>query len=366
MKYRPLWFLPVVLIGLLLIGCTGSAPARGWSGVAVSDNSLFVGSTRGNVVAVNASDFSRLWSVKLETQAQGGGGFGCAPAAANVPVYGTPAVSGDFVYVAGYDGKIFVISASTRLSESRYLDPNNRQPIVGGPVVDSGRVFIGSADGKVYCLDAASRENIWTFVTGDKIWATPAVSDNTVYIGSMDSKFYALNAADGTGKWRFDGATGAIVSTALVQDGAVYFGSFDRNLYALNAATGELVWQYRAGNWFWAKPVVHQGVVYAPNLDGKVYALDAGTGSKVAEFDMGSGISSSPVVVNSSVIVATEAGAVYSIDTVNRQHRQLTAFEEKVNAPLAASGDTVYVHTVKDNLYAINAQSGAVRALQLS
>ena len=127
-----------------------------------------------------------------------GGGFGCAPATVPVAIYGNPAVAGDLVYVGGYNGKIYAISASTRLSKDTYLDESNPQPIIGGPVVAGDRVYLGGSDGKVYALNAASLDKEWEFKTGGKIWSTPVIQGDTLYIGSFDKKLYALNASDGS------------------------------------------------------------------------------------------------------------------------------------------------------------------------
>ena len=372
----------ILVVGLTFFGCAGiRASPEGGSGGTIADGTLFlcpsvkqvggVGCTaprlEGKLVAVNSSDGSRLWEVSLEASRPTGGGFGCAPATVPVAIYGNPAVAGDLVYVGGYNGKIYAISASTRLSKDVYLDESNPQPIVGGPVVAGDKVYLGSSDGMVYALDAVSLDMVWEkpFETGGKIWSTPAIDGDTLYIGSFDKKLYALNAGDGSKKWEFR-TEGAIISTPLVYDNTVYIGSFDRYFYAVDATTGSKKWRtdFAAGSWFWAKPVAYNNVIYAACLDHKVYALDAKTGDKINEFDLGSPISSSPVLVDSSIIVASEAGKVYSIDTINHQKTELADLKEKVYAPLAGclictSGGVVFIYTGGQNLYALNATSGA-------
>jgi outer membrane protein assembly factor BamB len=380
----------LLLAGLALFGCTGvrSSP-EGGSGGVVADGTLFLcpgikgggggfGCTppllEGKLVAVNISDGNRLWEVALEASGSSGGGFGCAPSAIPVAIYGNPAVAGDLVYIAGYNGRIYAISASTRLSQDKYVNETNPQPIIGGPVVVEDRVYLASADGMVYALNAASLEKEWEFPTGGKLWSTPAIEGDTLYIGSFDKKLYALNTGDGTQKWAFE-TEGAIISTPLVYDNTVYIGSFDRYLYAVDATTGKRIWRFPAtdedenkpGSWFWAKAVVYEGTVYAPCLDGKVYILNAGTGSEVVDaVDLGSPISSSPVLVGSSVIIASEEGKIFALDTSNNQLKLLADLGEAIYAPLCAAGEgscpcswVVYVYTGSQNLYALDAESGA-------
>lgn len=363
----------LLLVGLTVLGCVQKSSPEGGSGGVVADNTLFLCPSvkaaggygcaspqlEGKLVAVNTSDGNRLWEVSLEASRATSGGYGCAPQATPVAIYGNPAVAGDLVYVAGYNGRIYAISASTRLSQDRYVNETDPQPIIGGLVVVGDRVYLGSADGRVYALNSASLEKEWEFKTGGKIWSTPAIEGDMLYIGSFDKKLYALNVSDGTEKWAFE-TEGAIISTPLVYDGTVCFGSFDRHLYCLDASDGSLKWKFIADSWFWAKPVIYDDTVYAPCLDGKVYILNAETGSEVVgAIDLGSPVSSSPVLVGNEIIVASEEGKVFAVDASSNQLRLLTEVGEMVNAPLCASDGVVYVYTGSQNLYALNVESGA-------
>ncbi len=367
----------LVLAGGTAFGCAqlGAQP-RGWSGGVIADGTLFFGSMKGQVVALNASDSGRLWEVTLEPS-KSTGGFGCAPASTAVAIYGTPAVAGDLVYIGDYNGKIYAINSSS--GALRWVYPRddsfkdkkkNVIPIVGGLATDLEKVYFGISDGTVYALDAATGDLKWEFQTGDKVWSTPVIEGETLYIGSFDKKLYALNITNGRQKWEPFETGGAIVSAPLVYNNTIYFGSFDRYIYAVNTADGSLKWKSKieAGNWFWARPVAFNNIVYAASLDGKVYALDAETGDKVAEFDLGSPVSSSPVLVDGSVIVATEEGKVYSIDTGSNQERQLADIKElagedlAIYSPLSAGDGIVYIHAQTEKhgslLYALNAQTG--------
>jgi outer membrane protein assembly factor BamB len=371
----------LVLVGLSLFGCGVSSSPQGGSGGVIADNTIFLcpsikatggfGCTppvvEGKLVAVNTADGSRLWEASLQAS-RAVGGYGCAPSTVPVAIYGSPAVAGDLVYIAGYNGKIYEINTSSRLSQDKDVNEANPQPIIGGPVVAGDRVYLGSADGGVYALNAASLEKEWEFQTGGKIWSTPAVEGDTLYIGSFDKKFYAIDAITGKPKWEKPFETyGAIISTPLVYDDTVYFGSFDRHFYAVNASDGSLKWKFEGGSWFWAKAIAYNNVIYAPCLDGKVYILNAETGSEVADaVDLGSPISSSPVLAASLVIIASEAGKVYALDTTSNQKSLLADLREAVYAPLSAAGEgscacnwAVYVYTGSQNLYALSPESGA-------
>ncbi|MBI3040177.1 MAG: PQQ-like beta-propeller repeat protein [Chloroflexi bacterium] len=366
---KPLLLLVILLAGLVLASCragTGTIP-RGWSGGIIDNGILYIGSMAGELVAANITDGSRLWAVPLETPPASGGGFSCAPPATAVAIYSSPAIAGDLVYVGGYNGKIYAFASGKDKWQWEYPRRAVLDPIVGGLVVTEDSVYFGSSNGKVYALEADGLFEKWDnpFETGGKIWSTPAISEDTLYIGSFDKKLYALNTTDGRQKWQF-ATEGAIVATPVVDNSTVYIGSFDRYLYALDANDGHLKWKSLAENWFWAKPIIHNDTIYAANLDGKVYILDAETGTKLVEpFDLGSPLSSSPVLVGNSIIVATGEGAVYALDTGSNRQRLLVNLEEKVFAPLIANQGKVYLHTTRDSLYEIDAQSGAVREINI-
>lgn len=371
----------VLLGGLTAYGCVGirSTP-EGGSGGTIADGTLYLTTpavassgfgcsappVTSKLIALDISDGSRLWEVSLETS-RSAAGFSCAPSSAGLAVYGNPAVDGDLVYIGGYNGKVYAISSSTRLSKEKYLDENDSHPIIGGAVISEGKLYIGSSNGKVYALGTTSLDNEWDspFETGDKIWSSPAIDEETLYIGSFDKKLYALNAADGSKRWEFK-TEGAIVSTPLIYNDTVYIGSFDRYFYAIDATDGHLRWKRMATNWFWAKAIAHNNIIYAPCLDGKVYVLDAENGREVVDaIDLGSPVSSSPVLVDDLLIIASEEGKLYSLDTITNQIKQLADLAARVYAPLSANGWMVFVHTEKNTLHAVDIQTGAEREFNI-
>lgn len=377
MKSRTKWrtagavVIVVVLIGIVLAvsGCTRVVPV-GWSGGAVANGVLFVGSTEGRLVKYQIEDQGRDWSDPLKISGQAGL-FGCAPAtsgggcggaSSSVPIYGTPVISGEKVYIAGYNGKVYAYRIGDLGFLWDYPRDDYLDPIVGGLALSEGKIFFGTSGGAVYGLDAETGVELdsWQepYLTEDKIWGTPVVEDGVLYIGSFDKNLYAINAENGTEIWHFT-AEGAIIATPLVYGDTVYIGTFDRSLYALDKATGELKWQATGGNWFWAEPVVLDDIIYAPNLDGKVYALRPDTGAVVNEYEIGP-VASRPVIVGDSIVLATREGLVIKLDTATGGTLQLADFETEINGPIAAFENIVYVHAPGLTLQRINVADGSI------
>ncbi len=370
-----LTILLVIMSGLTVSGClTGRGnPSRGWSGVAIADDTLILGSMEGKLIALETPGGKSLWEVTFDIP-ESRGGFGCVPSGctpqySGVAIYGTPVVEGDLVYFGGYNGKIYSYRYGN--DEPRWIYPrqgNLDGPVVGGAIISQNKIYFGGADGKIYALSTAEGYKEWEFQTADKIWSTPAIADDTLFIGSFDKKLYAINVTDGKEKWNFE-TEGAIVATPVIYNNTVYFGSFDRHLYAVNATDGSLRWKssFVADRWFWAQPVVYNNTVYAGCLDGKVYILDAESGREiVTAIDLGSPISSSPVLVDSSIIIASESGEVWAIDTNSNDKRLLVNLEQKIYAPLCASDEMVYIHSQESEMiYALNART-AIKLWEVS
>jgi eukaryotic-like serine/threonine-protein kinase len=354
----------------MLIGCTSSVP-HGWSGVAVADNKLYIGSTNGKLVGLNATDRSRLFNdVTLASQSSTNF-LGCAVAPATTWIYGTPVIASDLemVFIAGYNGKIYGFSTSSNSNGvQKWVYPNgNTTPFVSGLALYKDKLYIGGNDGKIYALDAKTGTILWAnpFVTENKIWATPVAIDDTLYIGSYDKTLYAINLADGTEKWHFQ-TQGAIMNTTIVQNDIAYFGSFDRYFYAVDANTGTLVWKStkQAGNWFWANPVLSNNIVFAPNIDGNIYVFEISSGNIVNTINLDQPISSTPVIVGNKLIVASENGKsdgkLWAIDTNSYSSKLIIDLKKLVSAPLSVNQNVVYIHTRDNILYALNAETEVI------
>jgi outer membrane protein assembly factor BamB len=342
---------------------------------------LYVGSIEGRLMAINLSDESRQWAETLKTTAQTGflgcapsAGGGCGGGSSRVPIYGTPVVSDNLVYIAGYNGKIYAYRTDNLAQRWIYPREGNLPPVVGGMVLSQGKLYFGCSNGKVegkkvkgiiYALDADTGDKLASFETDDRVWGTPAVDGNTVYIGSIDKNLYALDTDTLKLKWKYT-TEGSIISTPLIYNGLVYFGSFDRNLYAVDASNGTLKWKFMGKNWFWARPEIINSTIYAGCLDGFVYALKADTGVKVTEFDLGKPVSSQPVVIDSSIFFANRKGTIFSINTTTNTLSTLVEIKNvEIHGPLTAYNGMIYFQTQKMELQRINAASGAVTIISL-
>jgi outer membrane protein assembly factor BamB len=303
------------------------------SSPAVVGDTVFIGSTDGNLYAVNRRAGTLKW--KFETKGR---------------VVSSPAVAQGMVYFASYDGNFYAVDAASgalkwqfatggeRRFAAKHLHgsepaaetmPDPWDCYLSSPVVTNGKAIFGSGDGAVYALAAATGAVVWKFQTGEVVHASPAVANGVVYIGSWDTFFYALDEATGKEKWRFKtgddfalhNQTG-IQSSAAVADGMVFFGARDSHLYALNAASGAKVWDFSTnGSWVIASPAVRGGHVFAGTSDtGLMFDIATKTGKLLATTDLkGWPLFSSPALSGGMLYVGSMRGDVHAIDLSTHQ-----------------------------------------------
>jgi eukaryotic-like serine/threonine-protein kinase len=389
-SYTKLIILVSVLLAsvVLLTSCVSGMTPVGWSGVTIKNGVVYTCSKEGRLVTYNPADGSRMWAEALKSTTSGsgscslGGGTssgagGCGGGTPAIAIYGTPALAGDLVYIAGYNGKIYAYNDASLQPRWVYPREGNLSPIVSSIVISGNLLYFGCTDKKLYALDVTTGDFKWEFLTDGEIWASPAVDNGMVFITSFDKKVYALDAVTGVKKWEFN-TSATNIATPVAFEGILYVGSLDRNLYALNENDGSVAWKYTADNWFWSKPVIYNGFVFAPCLDNKVYGFNVKTGEKKFEYNVEGQTSSWPIVADSRpivegqtsqptvadtrLIVATQNGKLWSLSTdpANTVDKQLNlgTIPEQVTAPLAsvrtAAGTIIYVNGPDNNLRLFN------------
>jgi eukaryotic-like serine/threonine-protein kinase len=297
------------------------------SSPAVVDGVVYVGSTDGNLYAVDAVSGAQKW--KFETKAW---------------EVSSPAVAAGVVYFLSYDGHLYSLDSATALVKWKFATSGEKhyaathlhylQPApetmpdpwdfyLSSPCVWNGAVYFGSSDGNVYSLDSGSGAPKWKFHTGDVVHSSPAIANGVLYIGSWDTYLYALDAASGAEKWRFK--TGddpvahnhmGIQSSPAVMDGVVYFGSRDSFAYAIDAATGKQLWKFSTnGSWVNNSTVVHDGKAYfGTSIPGFMHAVDAKTGNAVFDLPTGTPVFSSMALAGDTLYLGNFGGKLTAID----------------------------------------------------
>jgi eukaryotic-like serine/threonine-protein kinase len=296
-------------------------------------------------------------------------------------IHSSPGVFNGTVYVGSTDGNLYALDVSTGAIRWEFKTDSW---VETSPAILDGVVYFGSNDGKLYALNAETGTKLWDFETKYAILSSPAVADGIVYFGADDNCVYAVDAVTGRDLWRFK-TGGYAESSPAVVDGIVYFGSNDGFCYALNARNGRLRLQFKANSPVISSPVVKNGVVYNVSTEGSVYAVDARAKNWPLEnklmlywttlyiygsapqpplpsgflwsFNLGTKMNSSPTLANECLILGA-GNKLFSIDINSHKERWVFATSDIISSSPAVAGTTIYVGSGDGHLFALDTSTG--------
>jgi outer membrane protein assembly factor BamB len=191
--------------------------------------------------------------------------------------------------------------------------------------------------------------------------SSPVVANGSVYVGAS-WRIYALNAGTGTELW-WQGFTGDIVSAPSVADGLVTAGLQGYTLYWMYADTGALHCFLDTGDGYGVESsaAIANGILY--DAQGSVvYSVAADcTGSLLFLDTLGGDVNySSPAVVNGVVYVGSSDNNLYALNAGTGAVLWTYTTGAAVNSSPAVADGVVYVGSGDNNVYALNASTGAL------
>jgi outer membrane protein assembly factor BamB len=389
MKQPKILFLAVIaLLPLTLVSCAtwGMQPAGGWSGTAVHEGIIYVGTMDGMVVAINSPTENLKWSYSTDPVTAPSSGLSCGQTSVPTAIYGTPVIDGDIVYIGTYSGQVLALSMLARsqnltFPQQRYgewewdcpINNAKSNAIVADLLVREDAIYVSSSNGRVYSLDKEFGDLNWESEVLDethkKLWTSPVIQGNTLYISTYNGHIYALSIETGDLlDWSFESEVG-FASSPVIYGDTILVGSFDRYLYAVKTDSDVPIWKFPqeepAGNWFWASPVVDEDIIYAGCLDGRIYAIEIKTGGKLWEFDAGNTIVASPVLMDNLLIVTDGSGTIYVFDLDAEFYGEVVplktiSIDSAVRSSFSAQEGLVYIRGEDNKLYVVDIDSGGV------
>lgn len=303
------------------------------SSAAIVGGTVFVGSQKGDLVALSLENGSVYW--KFSTGAAIG--------------ESSPAYSNGVVYIGDLNGWINALNASD--GRKIWAFKTNGE-IKSSPVVVGDLVLIGSYDENLYCLRARTGTLAWKFKTNGPVHSTPGIADGMAFIAGCDELFRAIRIADG--KEVFNVSSGAYTGASpALKDGSAFYGTFDNEVLSVNLAQKQIAWHYEhperkfpfyssaavtrervviggrdkmvhgltlQGKMAWtfatrarveSSPAIADGRVFVGSNDGRFYVLSLSNGTKLWEFDAGAPLSASPAIANGKIVIGSQDGRLY-------------------------------------------------------
>lgn len=198
-------------------------------------------------------------------------------------------IQNETIYFGSSDGNVYAVDAKDGTLKWKFT---TNGVIHTSPLLYKNTVYIGSWDTFMYAIDAGTGKEKWKFKTGDKmpmsgIQASATVYNDRIYFGARDAFFYALNAASGELAWKYPAEGSWILSTAAVQDGTIYVGTSDTFLMlALDANTGQEKRKFKTCGYVYSSPIIASNTAFFGDFTGKFYGLSlVDTTAHTAEFN---------------------------------------------------------------------------------
>lgn len=303
------------------------------SSAAIVGGTVFVGSQKGELVALSLDNGSVYWKFSTGN-----------PIGESSPAYGNGAV-----FIGDLGGWLNALNASD--GRKLWAFKTNGE-IKSSPVVIGDRVLIGSYDEHLYCLNARNGSLLWKFKTNGPVHATPGISDGMAFIAGCDEMFRAIRIADG--KEVFSVSSGAYTGASpALRSGSAFYGTFDNEVLSVNLAERKIAWHYEHpqrkfpfyssaavtstrvvlggrdklvhgitlnGKAAWtfttrarveSSPAIAGDRVFVGSNDGRFYVLSLTNGAKLWEFEAGAPLSASPAIANGRIVIGSQDGRLY-------------------------------------------------------
>ena len=140
------------------------------SSAAIVGGTVFVGSQKGELTALNLENGAAYWKYKIDD-----------PIGESSPAY-----SRGVVYIGDLGGWLHAVNATDGKKIWAFKAGTE---IKSSPVVVGDRVLIGSYDQHLYCVSARNGALLWKLKTNGAVHSTPSVAGDLAFIAGCDELF---------------------------------------------------------------------------------------------------------------------------------------------------------------------------------
>ena len=148
------------------------------SSPAIADSTVFIGARDGFLYAIDLISGREKWHVDHKISW----------------INSSPAVSDGIVYAASSDAAFLqAVDAATGAEKWRVATD---VPVWSSPAISGDYLYVGDWVGRVHAIDRRDGKEVWKFRTGSQVLASPVVNGDLVLVGSTDGGVYALRTAD--------------------------------------------------------------------------------------------------------------------------------------------------------------------------
>ena len=264
----------------------------GESSPAYSDGAVFIGDLGGMLHAVNARDGKRFWAVKLGSE-----------------IKSSPVVYGDRILIGSYDEHLYCVS---NRDGSVIWKFKTNGPVHSTPGIASGMAFIAGCDEVFRAIRISDGKEVFNVSSGAYTGASPALRSGMAYYGTFDNEVLGVNITQKQVAWRYEHPQRKFpfYSSAAVTASRVVLGGRDKLVHGLTP-NGKAAWTFTTRARVESSPAIAGGRVYVGSNDGRFYVLALTNGAKLWEFNAGAPLSASPAIANGKIVIGSQDGRLY-------------------------------------------------------
>ena len=282
-------------------------PAFVTGGVGAGEGRVLVGTTHGDVVALDAGDGNELWRSHVTSE-----------------VLAPPVAAGDLVITQTGNGRLLALEAEDGAVRWSF---DTQVPILSlrgtaTPVVDSGAVFAGFATGKVGAVDLDTGEPIWEqrimLPQGrselDRVVdvdSTPVAERGILFSVGYQGRLKAIRVQNGAVLWERDASSFLDLAQGY---GNVYVVTEDDAIMAVNQLTSAVVWEQDAlKHRQLTSPVAFDNYVLLGDIDGYLHVLAQSDGRFMGRGKLSGDLRSPMIEADDFVYIVANDGTVEAL-----------------------------------------------------
>ena len=278
------------------------------------------------------------------------------------PIYSSPVVVGNTVFIASYDNFLYALDAATAKVKWKFETGGE---ILSTPAVSEGVIYFGSKDGHLYALAANSGKLKWKFDSGAPIFTSPVTGMGGVYFGTADTYLYAVSIKSGKRIWRAKlkeyTKYGGIYSSPAYNDGAVYIASKNKRFYSYDAETGARNWNISTRSAIYSSPIIDEDMIYITSFDRKIYGYKVSDSTPVFRRSIKEWAYSTPIIYGDSLYLGLKNSDILVLNKKNGKKENVFSLPGAINSTLAIDPDgIIYAGSADGNLYLLKASSGEI------
>lgn len=278
-------------------------------GVGLGNDTVILGSSNADVIALNSDTGEKRWAVKVSSE-----------------VLAVPAVAKGIVIVRTTDGTVTALNEQTgaKLWSYEHNVPALSIRGAGAPLIVENKVIAGYDNGKMVALDLKNGKHVWESTISIPKGRTeverlvdldvdPLEINDVVYIASYRGGVAAISASDGDAMWRNENISS---HSGLSNDFRyLYLSDSKSHVWQVDQHSGGGLWQQKdLHHRRLTAPATYQNYVVVGDFEGYVHWLSSTDGRQLGRLQItDSPIENKPVVIDDVVYIYAKDGSIAAL-----------------------------------------------------